>query len=121
MKTLLFTAAGLLLLGGFLWLRFLRRFRFQSRNAGTVQRIRRQPPPPPPVEAFLPGSRLADRDTVHQAAEEMRSELHIERIPPSRKTRLVHELRRIDMRRAYMVDMLLDKPKWKQPWNPEDY
>lgn len=119
MRTLLVIIIALLAFMAYLWIRYLlRRSGIKGSNIGMVQHAPQWIPPPPPPSGFLPGSRVSDRAATRERDNALNAGPQIEQIRFRRVRRQGPD--RKDMRRSFMMDALLDKPKWKNP-DPEGW
>ena len=96
---------------GFRYLRI--KFGFKDNNYSGVQRIPRQSPPKNSSEAFLPGSRAGDDSSVELLKKHLQED---ETTKKKKKPKRVFNSK-LDIKRAYIIDAILDKPMWKQNKN----
>jgi hypothetical protein len=105
------------LVAGAIWLlvRYLRnRSSAKDSNYGGVQYTARWTPPPPPPESFLPGSRRTpDPEEARIAQEILAQGPVIEQMAPARRQTRRPLLSRRDLKRTFILEAILDKPKWK--------
>ena len=101
-----------------LWLRYVRvRASLSDRKSGGVQHSSFLPPPKDTTEDFLPGSRMGQDSSVEKMKAIMAEGLHINRLGAGKRRRR-HPLAissKRDLMRSYIVDAILDKPKWRDP------
>ncbi|MEL6670644.1 MAG: hypothetical protein AAFR61_00485 [Bacteroidota bacterium] len=119
------TFATYLLVGGtcfllglfsFMILRYLLNYRLGVRNAASVrvQRSQRQAPPPKEEGLFLPGSHAQQEDSVSSLIEELEKGRNLQKSQRKMRKSLLGFSTKEDLKRAYLLDSLLDKPKWKE-------
>lgn len=98
---------------GFVLLVFFRflsiRWGFKDRNYGRVQRLEKQEIAYKASTSFLRGSQLVDNDLEDLLAD-----------PPPREARPRPFQTRAEIRRSFLVDILLDKPRWSDDWRPRN-
>ncbi len=89
------------------------RFGLKDKNLGGIQRSPKLPPPKPPEEAFLPGSVITRSAAIAEVLEELEKRPRIiELSGEKRKHQHRLFLTKKDVLRSYIVDTLLDKPKF---------
>ncbi|WNJ20524.1 hypothetical protein [Pontibacter sp. G13] len=119
MEAVVATLVVLFLLVGYLFYRHLRmRLGIKDSNYGGVQHISRQPPPPPPHEEFLPGSRANLPNAVEALEQETQGVSSPYEEPKRTSNRRKVYKSKEDIKRSYMLEALLEKPKWNQ--NPKE-
>ncbi len=106
--------AAVLILGFvFFYWRYIKiRFGLKDSNNGAVQHSRRAVPPPSAEDLFLPGSHM-EQDQQEILMEHIKNTPQIEQISPNRKKKKLFRNKE-DIKRAYIADALLDKPKWSE-------
>lgn len=110
-ETFLLILLLLLAYGAYLGLRYLLlRMGVKDNNYGGVQHAPKLPPPPPPPADFLPGSRSGAASAAESLQRVMNEGPQVETGGRSRKNRRPS---RRDIVRSYLVETLIDKPKWK--------
>ena len=92
---------------GFRYIRI--KFGLKDSNYSGVQRIPRKSPPKNPEDAFLPGSRSGEDSSVELLKK------HLEQDAPVKKKKKQKAVftSKLDIKRAYIIDAILDKPMWK--------
>lgn len=91
--------------------------RLKRGREGGVQHSSLLLPPKDTTTEFLPGSRAGMEDSVEKIKKVMAEGLHIKRLDAEKRRRrhpLAFTTKR-DIMRAYIVDAILDKPKWRDP------
>lgn len=113
MEVLITILIGLFCLLAYLLVRYLRiRIGLKDSNYGGVQHSLREVPPPPPESLFLPGSRSDNAPTVAEIMQELEKDMKVQKnIGRKRKREPVFQ-NKLDIKRAYIIDAILDKPKW---------
>jgi hypothetical protein len=97
----------------YLFLVYLRnRFGFKDKNYGGIQRSPRLEPPKEPEAEFLPGSETRRSAELDDILDELEAEAKRTRLAmhskPKRRIFLTHK----EVVRSYIIDALLDKPKF---------
>ncbi|MEM7375236.1 MAG: hypothetical protein AAF587_41965 [Bacteroidota bacterium] len=112
MVAFLLTLLGILLITGLFYIRYLRlKYGLKDSNSGGVQHINQMPPKVNNDDLALPGSRVGIDKRILKVKEEMSHGLHIEtykKTKPKRKLGMT----RADLKRSYMIDALLERPKF---------
>lgn len=112
MIAFLFTILGLLIIIGLFYIRYLRlKYGLKDSNSGGVQHISQLAPKVSSDDLALPGSRLGEDQRLKKVKEEMSHGLHIETYKKS-KTKRKLDMTRMDLKRSYMIDALLERPKF---------
>ena len=93
---------------GFRYIRI--KFGFKDNNYSGVQRISRKSPPKKSSEAFLPGSRSGEDSSV----EMLKKHLAVDEPRKKKKKQKTIFTSKLDIKRAYIIDAILDKPMWRQ-------
>lgn len=111
MKLFLSILLGLLLLVAYLFYRYLRiRFGLKDSNYGGVQHSLQAQVPISSEELFLPGSRANAEDAVIKIAKVLEEGMEVKVYRNFKRERLFRN--KDDIKRALIVDKLLDRPKW---------
>ncbi|MEZ4829925.1 MAG: hypothetical protein R3C61_27125 [Bacteroidia bacterium] len=113
MKVILtiFIAAGVFIL--YLYLRHLwTKLGFKDSNYGGVQNMPRLVEYKLTEEAFLPGSRAGEADSLEKIAKVMAEGLEIQKFKNKKKAKPRVFTSKRDFQRAYIIDALLEKPKF---------
>jgi hypothetical protein len=109
-ETFLLIVLLLLAYAAYLGLRYLLlRMGVKDNNYGGVQHAPKLPPPPPPPADFLPGSRSGAASAADSLQRVMNEGLQVE----TGSRRKLRRPSRRDLIRSYLVETLIDKPKWK--------
>ncbi|RMG67459.1 MAG: hypothetical protein D6722_13095 [Bacteroidetes bacterium] len=118
MEGILLFFGTILLLILLLALRYLQvRSSLRNAKAGSVQHSSLRPPPKDTTVDFLPGSRAGAESSVEKMKTIMQEGLHVKHMD-DRGRRRRHPLAltgKRDLMRSYIVDAILDKPKWRDP------
>ena len=96
---------------GFLYFRHLRiQLGFKDSNYGRVQHTQRLPKPKEAQGNFLPDSRANLPDAVDEIAKAMEEGLEVFQFRRKRKNNPMGS--KLDMKRAYIIDAILERPKF---------
>lgn len=88
----------------------------KDNNSGAVQHSSRAIPPNLSQEPFLPGSRAGMGDAVAQLQEEMKQGLKIQTFKKRSNAYRPFSSKQ-DIRRSYIIDAILERPKWSENQN----
>ena len=111
MKLFLSILIGILLLLLYLFFRYLRiHFGLKDSNYGGVQHSLQVPPAVSTEELFLPGSRADEEDAVIKIKKALEEGLEVKVSKASKHKKLFRNKQ--DIKRAYIIDKLLERPKW---------
>lgn len=112
MQAFLYTLLGIALLFLYLLLRYLWIVSgLKDSNSGGVQHSARLEPTRLSEEPFLPGSRAGMEDSVARIKEEMSRGLKIQTFKKRGNSRRPFNTK-ADIRRSYIIDAILERPKW---------
>ncbi|MFK7923219.1 MAG: hypothetical protein AB8H47_14745 [Bacteroidia bacterium] len=101
------------LIAGILLIRYLRILMgSKDKNYGGIQRSSRIDPPKETEKEFLPGS-IMDRTFIDEIHKELEGGLKVTGDDENKKTKRRLFFTKKDVMRSYIVDALLDKPKYK--------
>ncbi len=90
----------------YLWIRL----GIKDRNYTQVQRVLRLEPRPEASEGFLTGSKLSQSTPQNTEPK------------PVRKIKTYRPFQSItDIKRSYIIDAILDKPRWRQEWEDREW
>lgn len=97
----------------FLYLRHLwTKLGFKDNNYGGVQNMPRMAEQKNHEEAFLPGSRSDQDDSIERIARVMAEGLEIQTFSNNKKPKPKIFKSKSDFKRAYIIDALLERPKY---------
>ncbi|MEZ4776078.1 MAG: hypothetical protein R3D00_23075 [Bacteroidia bacterium] len=106
----------ILTIGAFLLFLYFRhlwtKFGFKDNNYGGVQNMPRMAEQKNHEEAFLPGSRAGEMDSIEKIAKVMKEGLEIQKFSNNKKPKPRIFKSKSDFKRAYIIDALLEKPKY---------
>ena len=110
-NVLLLILLGIALPLAYIGLRYVRiKFGFKDNNNSGVQRISRKSPPKRVDDMFLPGSRAEEDSSLEALKRTLRQNQPVKKTS-SRQEPLFTSKK--DIKRAYIIDAILDKPRWK--------
>ncbi|MDX2247695.1 MAG: hypothetical protein SF052_13000 [Bacteroidia bacterium] len=113
MKALIIILLAIAAFMGFLYFRHLWvKLGFKDNNYGGVQNMPRLAEAKNHEEAFLPGSRSGQDDSLEKIAKVMAEGLEIQKLTKRKKQRPRLFTSKKDFQRAYIIDALLEKPKF---------
>ena len=97
----------LCILGLLLYIRYLRsRYILPNRSTGSIQQLSQKKPKIDTTTPFLPGSKVGRKEILKDL------EVNINRTKKLKKNRLFAS--KEDIKRSYIIDAILDKPKFKE-------
>ena len=113
MKAILIILLMVALFTAFLFFRHLRiQLGFKDSNYGRVQHTQRLPKTKEKQETFLPGSRADLPDAVDEIAKAMEEGLEVFQFKKKKKNKGNPLGSKLDMKRAYIIDAILERPKF---------
>jgi len=88
-----------------LYIRYLRnRYVLPNRTTGNLQQLNKRPPKVDTTLPFLPGSKVGEKKYLE--------DLEVRVTTPKKKKKLRYFSSKEDIRRSYIIDALLEKPKF---------